>query len=97
MKQGMLPRSGLLATMCSEEGVTPKLVTLDFVQNQHPSFDTPKVIHHGFDKDQSYLFLEARLAIGGVPARLKYRYTVSSSGQQRSPALAGRTVKPHLP
>ncbi|KAF2788687.1 hypothetical protein K505DRAFT_394109 [Melanomma pulvis-pyrius CBS 109.77] len=31
-----------------EEGVTPELVTLDFVQDQHPSFDTPKVIHHAF-------------------------------------------------
>lgn len=40
-----------------EEGVTPESATLDFVQDRHPSFDTPKVIHHAFDKDRSYLFL----------------------------------------
>jgi hypothetical protein len=41
-----------------EEGVTPESVTLNFVQDQHPSFDTPKVIHHAFDRERSYLFLE---------------------------------------
>ena len=41
-----------------EEGVTPESVTLEFVQRQKPSFKTPKVLHHAFDKDRSYLFLE---------------------------------------
>ncbi|KAF2189929.1 hypothetical protein K469DRAFT_701210 [Zopfia rhizophila CBS 207.26] len=41
-----------------EEGVTPESVTLNFVQDQHPSFDTPRVIHHAFGKDRSYLFLQ---------------------------------------
>jgi hypothetical protein len=41
-----------------EEGVTPESITLDFVQDQHPSFNTPKVIHHAFGRDRSYLFLE---------------------------------------
>ncbi|KAF1959008.1 hypothetical protein CC80DRAFT_24230 [Byssothecium circinans] len=40
-----------------EEGVTPESTTLDFVQNQRPSFKTPKVIHHAFGNDRSYLFL----------------------------------------
>ncbi|PVH90207.1 hypothetical protein DM02DRAFT_621128 [Periconia macrospinosa] len=41
-----------------EEGVTSESTTLDFVQAQNPSFDTPKVIYHAFGKDRSYLFLE---------------------------------------
>ncbi|KAF2240342.1 hypothetical protein BU26DRAFT_526084 [Trematosphaeria pertusa] len=40
-----------------EEGITPESITLDFVQNQQPSFMTPKVIHHAFGNDRSYLFL----------------------------------------
>ncbi|KAJ8109196.1 hypothetical protein OPT61_g7639 [Boeremia exigua] len=40
-----------------KEGITPESITLDFVQNQQPSFVTPKVIHHAFDNNQSYLFL----------------------------------------
>ncbi|OAL52826.1 hypothetical protein IQ07DRAFT_584844 [Pyrenochaeta sp. DS3sAY3a] len=41
-----------------EEGVTPESVTLRFVQGQQPSFDTPKVLHHAFGEDRSYLFLQ---------------------------------------
>ncbi|KAK7188809.1 hypothetical protein PSPO01_04918 [Paraphaeosphaeria sporulosa] len=41
-----------------ERGVTPESVTLNFVQEQRPSFRTPKVLHYFVDKDQSYLFLE---------------------------------------
>ncbi|KFY89015.1 hypothetical protein V500_05991 [Pseudogymnoascus sp. VKM F-4518 (FW-2643)] len=41
-----------------EEGVTPESVTLHFVRDQHPSFETPKVIHHAFGNDRSYLFLQ---------------------------------------
>ncbi|KFZ15621.1 hypothetical protein V502_05495 [Pseudogymnoascus sp. VKM F-4520 (FW-2644)] len=41
-----------------EEGVTPESVTLNFVRGQHPSFETPKVIHHAFGNDRSYLFLQ---------------------------------------
>lgn len=41
-----------------EEGVTPESVTLNFVRDQQPSFETPKVIHHAFDNDRSYLFLQ---------------------------------------
>ncbi|OBT47676.1 hypothetical protein VE00_02181 [Pseudogymnoascus sp. WSF 3629] len=41
-----------------EEGVTPESVTLNFVRDQQPSFETPRVLHHAFGKDRSYLFLE---------------------------------------
>ncbi|OAG04876.1 uncharacterized protein CC84DRAFT_1196889 [Paraphaeosphaeria sporulosa] len=41
-----------------ERGVTPESVTLNFVQEQRPSFRTPKVLHYFVDKDRSYLFLE---------------------------------------
>lgn len=34
-----------------EEGVTPELVTLDFVRDQQPSFKTPKVLHYAFSND----------------------------------------------
>lgn len=30
----------------------------DFVRDQQPSFKTPKVIHHIFDDDRSYLFIQ---------------------------------------
>lgn len=40
-----------------EEGVTPESVTLNFVRDQQPSFDTPGVFHHEFDNDRSYLFI----------------------------------------
>jgi hypothetical protein len=41
-----------------EEGVTPESVTLDFVRDQRPSFEVPKVLHHAFGNDRSYLFLQ---------------------------------------
>ena len=41
-----------------EEGVTAESVTLNFVQDQRPSFETPKVLHHAFGDDRSYLFLQ---------------------------------------
>jgi aminoglycoside phosphotransferase len=41
-----------------EKGVTPESVTLNYVQGQQPSFDTPKVLRHIYDKDRSYLFLQ---------------------------------------
>lgn len=41
-----------------EEGVTPESITLNFVQAQRPSFNTPKVLHHAFDNDRSFLFIE---------------------------------------
>lgn len=43
-----------------EEDVTPESVTLNFVQSRQPSFDTPKVLFHAFEKDSScsYLFLK---------------------------------------
>lgn len=41
-----------------EEGVTPESVTLNFVRDQRPSFETPKVLHHAFGDDRSYLFLQ---------------------------------------
>jgi hypothetical protein len=40
-----------------EEGTTSESITLDFVQKQRPSFNTPKVINHTFGNDRSYLFL----------------------------------------
>ncbi|KAH8760747.1 hypothetical protein BGZ57DRAFT_582925 [Hyaloscypha finlandica] len=41
-----------------DEGVTPESVTLNFVRDQRPSFGTPKVLHHAFGNDRSYLFLQ---------------------------------------
>jgi len=41
-----------------EKDVTPESVTLNFVQDQRPSFETPKVLYHAFDEDRSYLFLQ---------------------------------------
>jgi hypothetical protein len=41
-----------------EEGVTAESVTLNFVRDQNPSFEIPKVLHHAFGDDRSYLFLE---------------------------------------
>ncbi|TID19416.1 hypothetical protein E2P81_ATG06585 [Venturia nashicola] len=40
------------------EGVTPESVTLNFVRDQQPSFQTPKVFNHSFDDHLSYLFLQ---------------------------------------
>lgn len=37
---------------------TQESVTLDFVREKERSFDVPKVLHHAFDDDRSYLFLE---------------------------------------
>ncbi|KAF2760068.1 hypothetical protein EJ05DRAFT_271274 [Pseudovirgaria hyperparasitica] len=42
----------------TEEGVTPESVTLNFVKDRQPSFETPRVLHHAFDKDRSYLFIQ---------------------------------------
>ncbi|KFY19393.1 hypothetical protein V491_04463 [Pseudogymnoascus sp. VKM F-3775] len=39
------------------EGVTPESTTLNFVRAQQPSFEIPKVLHHAFGGDRSYLFL----------------------------------------
>jgi hypothetical protein len=41
-----------------ESGVTTESATLNFVQDQQPSFETPKVLHHAFGTDRSYLFLQ---------------------------------------
>ncbi|KAL9084082.1 MAG: hypothetical protein Q9165_008219 [Trypethelium subeluteriae] len=41
-----------------EEGVTPESITLNFVRDQQPSFETPEVFHHAFDKDRSYLIIQ---------------------------------------
>ena len=41
-----------------EEGVAPESVTLNFVRDQRPSFEVPKVLHHAFGNDRSYLFLQ---------------------------------------
>lgn len=41
-----------------DEAVTPESATLNFVRNQQPSFETPKVLHHAFGHDRSYLFLQ---------------------------------------
>lgn len=41
-----------------EEGVTPESVTINFVRDRQPSFETPKVLHHAFANDRSYLFLQ---------------------------------------
>jgi Choline/ethanolamine kinase len=40
-----------------EKGVTLESETLDFVQRQNPSFQTPKVLYHVLEDDKSYLFL----------------------------------------
>ncbi|KAJ5047336.1 uncharacterized protein L3040_003163 [Drepanopeziza brunnea f. sp. 'multigermtubi'] len=40
-----------------EEGATPESVTSNFVRDQRPSFEIPKVLHHAFGSDRSYLFL----------------------------------------
>lgn len=42
----------------TQEGVTPESVTLNFVRDQKPSFKVPKVLHHAFGHDRSYLFLQ---------------------------------------
>ncbi|KFY37316.1 hypothetical protein V495_07244 [Pseudogymnoascus sp. VKM F-4514 (FW-929)] len=40
-----------------ESGVTPESAILNFVRAQQPSFETPRVLHHVFGTDRSYLFL----------------------------------------
>lgn len=39
-------------------GITSESTTLQYVQDQNPSFTTPKVLHHAFDHDRNYLFLQ---------------------------------------
>ena len=41
-----------------EEGITPESVTLNFVRDQQPSFETPKVLHYASGNDRTYLFLQ---------------------------------------
>lgn len=50
--------SALCKVRYIEKGVTPESVTLDFVRDQQPSFEVPKVLHHAFGHDRSYLFLQ---------------------------------------
>ena len=39
------------------KGITPESVTLNFVGDQQPyTFETPKVLHHAFASDRSFLF-----------------------------------------
>ena len=41
------------------KGTTPESVTLNFVRDQQPStFETPKVLHHAFASDRSFLFYQ---------------------------------------
>ena len=41
------------------EGITPESVSLNFVRDQQPStFETPKVLHHAFASDRSFLFYQ---------------------------------------
>ncbi|KZM26562.1 uncharacterized protein EKO05_0005361 [Ascochyta rabiei] len=41
-----------------EDGVTPEPSTLKFVQDQQPSFNTPKILAQAVDGDRVYLFLQ---------------------------------------
>ena len=41
-----------------ERGITAESETLRFVQRQHPSFDTPRVLRHAFYGNRSFLFLQ---------------------------------------
>lgn len=38
-------------------GITSESTTLQYVQEQKPSFMTPEVLYHAFDHDRNYLFL----------------------------------------
>lgn len=40
------------------EGITPESVTLNFVRDQQPSFQIPKVFNYSFHDNLSYLFLQ---------------------------------------
>ena len=43
----------------TRKGVTPESATINFVRDQQPSFETPKVLHHAFSGDRSFLFLQS--------------------------------------
>ncbi|KAL9091071.1 MAG: hypothetical protein Q9165_004998 [Trypethelium subeluteriae] len=48
-------------------GITPESTTLQYVQEQHPSFMTPEVLYHALDHDRNYLFLRR------VPGRTLFK------------------------
>jgi hypothetical protein len=39
-------------------GITPESTTLKYVQERKPSFMTPEILHHAYDYDRNYLFLQ---------------------------------------
>ena len=50
--------NGICKVRYIEEGVTPESETLNFVNSKQPTFDLPKVLHHAFGDDRSYLFIQ---------------------------------------
>lgn len=50
--------SALCKVRYIQDGVTPESITLKFVQDRRPTFKTPRVLHHAFENDRSYLFLQ---------------------------------------